>query len=90
MSSKVYCVDAATAKVHWTFPDGGGLSAPALASERLYIGSGNSPFLYCLDQKTGKPYWIYKMGNRIEESTLCIYLDRLYALSRDGYLHAIE
>ncbi|MFY0654923.1 MAG: PQQ-binding-like beta-propeller repeat protein [Cyclobacteriaceae bacterium] len=90
LTSKVYSVDAETAKVHWTFPDGGGLSAPALASGRVYIGSGNYPYLYCLDQKTGKPYWIYKMGNRIEESTLCIYRDKLYALAGDGYLHAVE
>lgn len=90
LTSKVYSVDAETAKVHWTFPDGGGLSAPALASGRVYIGSGNYPYLYCLDQISGKPHWIYKMGSRIEESTLCIYRDKLYALSGDGYLHAVE
>ena len=90
LTSRVYCVDAETAAVHWTFPDGGGLSAPALASGRVYVGSGNYPFLYALDQVTGQPAWIYRMGNRIEESTLCIYRDKLYALSGDGYLHAIE
>ncbi|GAL90275.1 outer membrane protein YfgL lipoprotein component [Jejuia pallidilutea] len=90
LTSKVYCVDAETAKVHWTFPDGGGLSAPALANGRVYVGSGNYPYLYCLDQKTGNPYWIYKMGTRIEESTLCIYRDKVYALSGDGYIHAVD
>lgn len=90
LASKVYSVNAETGQVHWTFPDGGGLSAPALASGRVYIGSGNLPFLYALDQKTGEPYWIYRMGNRVEESTLCIYRNLLYALSGDGYLHAIE
>ncbi len=90
MSSRVYCVDPVTAKINWTFPDGGGLSAPALASGRVYIASGNTPFFYCLDQKSGKPHWIFKLGNRVEESTLCIYRKMVYVLSVDGYVHAIE
>ena len=81
LTSKAYCVDAETAKVNWTFPDGGGLSAPALASGRVYIGFGNYPYLYRFDQNTSKHYWIYKMGARIEESTLCIYkVDSYYRI----------
>ena len=90
LSSRVYSVDPETAKINWTFPDGGGLSAPALASGRVYIASGNTPFFYCLDQKTGKPHWIVKLGHRVEESTLCIYRKMVYVLSADGYVHAIE
>jgi len=45
---------------------------------------------YCLDQKTGKPHWIFKLGHRVEESTLCIYRDKVYVLAADGYVHAIE
>jgi outer membrane protein assembly factor BamB len=90
LNSTVYCVDAATAKIHWTFPDGGGLSAPAIASDRVYIGSGNTPLFYCLDAATGKPLWIHKLGHRVEEATLCIYRDRVYVLAADGYVHAIE
>lgn len=90
LSSRVYCVDPQTAKINWTFPDGGGLSAPALASGRVYIASGNTPFFYCLDQVTGKPYWIVKLGQRVEESTLCIYKRMVYVLAADGFVHAIE
>jgi len=36
-ASRVYCVDSESAKILWTFPDGGGLSAPAIASDRVYI-----------------------------------------------------
>ena len=90
MASKVYSVDSETAKIHWTFPDGGGLSAPAIASDRLYIASGNTPLFYCLDAYTGKPLWIYKFDQRVEESTLCIYRDKVYALAGDGYVHAIK
>ena len=35
-------------------------------------------------------YWIYKMRSHLEESTPCIYRDRLYILSADAYVHAIE
>lgn len=90
LASKVYCVDPKTAEIYWTFPDGGGLSAPALASGRVYIASGNSPFFYCLDQKTGEPHWIVKLGHRVEESTLCIFRNMVYVLAVDGYVHAIE
>jgi len=90
LASRVYSVEPETGKIHWTFPDGGGLSAPALASGRVYIASGNTPFFYCLDQLTGKPHWIVKLGHRVEESTLCIYRKMVYVLSADGYVHAIE
>ena len=90
LSSKVYGVNPVNGKINWTFPDGGGLSAPALASARVYIGSGNTPFFYCLDQDTGKPHWIFKLGHRVEESTLCIYRNKIYVLAADGYVHAIE
>ncbi len=87
--STVYCVDPETAEILWTHPDGGGLSAPAVASGRVYIASGNSPFFYCLDEETGKPLWIYKLGHRVEEATLCIYRDKVFVLAADGYVHAI-
>jgi outer membrane protein assembly factor BamB len=90
LASRVYSVNPETAEINWTFPDGGGLSAPALARGRVYIASGNTPLFYCLDQKTGKPHWIVKLGNRVEESTLCIYRKMVYVLSADGYVHAIE
>jgi len=90
LASKIYCVDPKTAEIQWTFPDGGGLSAPALASGRVYIASGNTPFFYCLDQETGEPHWIVKLGHRVEESTLCIYRKMVYVLAVDGFVHAIE
>jgi outer membrane protein assembly factor BamB len=89
-ASRVYCVDLAASKVLWTFPDGGGLSAPAIANGRVYIGSGNTPLFYCLDARTGKPHWIHRLGQRVEEATLCIYQDKVIILAGDGYVHALE
>ena len=44
---------------------------------------------FTLDEMTGEPHWIYKMGHRMEESTLCIYRDKVYMLAADGYVHAV-
>ena len=79
-----------SAKIHWTFEDGGGLYPPAIASGRVYIGSGNTPNFYCLDAFTGEPKWIYKLGQRVEEATLCIYRDKVYVLADDGYVPTIK
>ena len=89
-ASRVYCVDPDSAKVLWTFPDGGGLSAPAIANGRVYIGSGNTPFFYCLDAMSGEPLWIHRLGQRVEEATLCIYRDKVIVLAGDGYVHALK
>ena len=88
--STIYCVDPETAKIFWRYPDGGGLSAPAVANGRVYIASMTSPFFYCLDEETGKPRWIYKLGHRVEEATLCTYRDKVYLLAADGYVPAID
>ena len=90
MATRVYALDYKTAEIHWTFPDGGGISAPAIASDRLYVASGSSPLFYCLDTETGKPHWIYEFGQHVDESTLCIYRDKIYALSADGFVHAVK
>jgi outer membrane protein assembly factor BamB len=90
LHTKMYCVNPETADVLWIHPDGGGISAPAASRDRLYIASGSMPFLHCLDPETGEPKWVYKMGNRMEESTLCVYGKYVYALSSDGFLHAVK
>ena len=33
---------------------------------------------------------INPFGQRVEESTLCIYRDKVYLLAADGYLHAVD
>ena len=33
---------------------------------------------------------IYKFGQQVDEATLCIYQDKVYALAADGYVHALK
>jgi outer membrane protein assembly factor BamB len=59
-------------------------AAPAITNGRVYNGSGNTPLFYCLDAFTGKPLWIHRLGQRVEEATLCIYRNKVIVLAGDG------
>ena len=64
---------------------------PVIEGDKVYVASpGMRVTSFCLDQETGRSYWIVKLGQRVEESTLCIYRNMVYVLSADGYVHAIE
>jgi len=55
--NKVYCLDAATGKVVWSFfTDGPVRLAPTLWKERVYFGSDDG-FAYCLQADTGQLVW---------------------------------
>ncbi len=88
--SQLHCVNPENAEIIWTYPEGGGLPAPATSRDYLYVASGSLPLVHCINPETGEPIWIYKMGNRVEEATLGIYGNLVYVLSSDGYLHAIK
>jgi outer membrane protein assembly factor BamB len=75
----VYCLDAETGSVIWTFDDDGAMqqiySSPRLADGRLYIGEGMhgnfSCKLYCLDATSGHKHWDFLATGHIE-STPCV------------------
>ena len=64
--------------IAWQFKAAGAVNTQvALADGRVYFGC-NGGALYC------------KLGHRVEEATLCIYRDKVFALAADAYVHAIE
>jgi outer membrane protein assembly factor BamB len=59
---KVYCLDAASGRVRWTFFTGGPVRlAPTLSEGRVYVGSDDGS-VYCLDAKDGKVIWQRRAG----------------------------
>jgi len=54
---KVYCVDAATGKVVWTFLTGGPVRlAPSVVGGKVYFGSDDG-YVYCIGAADGKEVW---------------------------------
>lgn len=90
----IYCIDAETGEKIWTHL-GGGLSSPVVDDENVYFPSISDPYFYCVDAEgngdgTTTCRWMYKMGNKVEESTPAIYNGKIYVMSSDGYVHAIN
>lgn len=90
----IYCIDAVSGEKIWTHL-GGGLSSPVIDDENVYFPSVADPYFYCVDAEgngdgTTTRKWMYKMGNKVEESTPAIYKGKIYVMSSDGYVHAIE
>ena len=58
----LYCLDAATGRVRWSFTtDGPVRLAPVAAGGRIYAGSDDG-WLYCLDGEDGRLLWKYRGG----------------------------
>lgn len=61
---KVYCLDAATGALRWTFRTGGPIRvAPTLASGSVYAGSDDG-FAYCLNLADGSLVWKVRAAYR--------------------------
>jgi len=59
---KVYCLDAFTGKVRWTFFTGGPVRlAPTVAEGRVYFGSDDGR-VYCLAAADGSVFWQRRVG----------------------------
>jgi outer membrane protein assembly factor BamB len=59
---KVYCLEAASGKVRWSFCTEGPVRlAPTVHGGKLYFGSDDG-YVYCLDAASGKLIWKYRPG----------------------------
>ncbi|GKX28312.1 hypothetical protein SH1V18_07920 [Vallitalea longa] len=91
----IYCLDANTGELIWKH-EGGGLAGPVIgAGKKVYFGSVSTPYVYCVDEDgnsdgTTTCYWRFRMENKLEEPTPCIYKNKLYVLSSDGYIYSIK
>jgi outer membrane protein assembly factor BamB len=67
---------------------GGIVSAPAVASEALYVGDTHG-YLYALNAVTGDVLWQFKAGGAIMASPIIIGR-RVYFGAIDGFLYALD
>ncbi len=62
VTNKVYCIDAASGEIRWTFATCGPVRfVPTVYEGRVYAGSDDG-CVYCLDAKNGKLIWKYRAG----------------------------
>ena len=60
--NKVYCLDAASGRVRWTFFTGGPVRlAPTVCDDRVYVGSDDGQ-VYCLAAADGRVIWQRRPG----------------------------
>ncbi len=93
----VYCLEATTGKVRWSFDDGGAMlhvySTPCVAQGRLYVGEGMHENLecklYCLDLDTGRKLWDFRTAGHVESSPT-VAGDLVYFGAGDDGLYALE
>jgi outer membrane protein assembly factor BamB len=72
----------------WSYPTGGGGSAPAVSNGIVYVGSADNA-LYALDGITGQFLWKYATNGPIASSPEVIN-NTVYVGSADGNIYALD
>ncbi|WP_338239159.1 PQQ-binding-like beta-propeller repeat protein [Persicobacter diffluens] len=90
MRSAIYAFDDQTHEQLWTADGMGGLTAPVIAGDQVIGGSSADVFLTSRNRKTGELLWRYNMGGEMLENVPAVYGNKVFALSKNGYLHAVK
>ncbi len=91
--AQLFALEASTGKQLWAYPDGGGITAPSVAGERLYFASTGSAWFTCLNTKEpAQPslVWRYKLGGPVMESTPALYGRLVFIADSAGWLWALR
>jgi len=91
---KLYCFDARTGDVVWTFEAACEVFAsPVLADGRLFLGEGlhesKNSKLYCLDAATGTPEWTFPTASHIEFSPT-LFGGKLYVAAGEDGVYCLD
>lgn len=85
---RLVAVDRTTQRERWTLNLGGfGETAPTLAGNTLYIGSG--PYLYAIDVTRGEPIWKVRLDGRASTNPV-VTPEAVYIGDQAGNLYAVQ
>ena len=85
----LYCADAVSGKVSWSYPTGRGIiAAPAVDSGKVYFGSVSGK-IYALDTATENQVWNFTTKGMVR-SAPTVSGGKIFAGSDDGKLYAID
>lgn len=83
------CLDLKTGEIKYRHAFGG-LSAPAIGNNLVFMASTSDCYFRAWDIKTGEIRWRYRMGGRGEESCVTIYGDKAFILASDSYAYCFK
>ena len=93
----LHCLDESDGSIVWDNPIGGygGVSTPAVAGDKVFVGSKDNGDLYCIDTSGGSTIWNMNIdpnpGYHGVASSPLVYGDMVYVVSHsDGTMHAID
>ena len=93
----LHCLNESDGSIIWDNPLGGNgsVSTPAVAGDKVFVGSKDNGDLYCIDTSNGSTIWNMNidpnpMYHGVASSPL-VYDDMVYVVSHsDGTMHAID
>jgi outer membrane protein assembly factor BamB len=85
---RVYCLNAATGALIWSYKTGNDARSPAVADGRVYVGSWDDK-VYCLDAVTGASLWNHTTGGAVVSSP-AVADGRVYVGSQDGKVYCLN
>ena len=85
---KIYCLNAATGALIWTYKTGIDARSPAVADGRVYVGSWDDK-VYCLDAATGASLWNFTTGGGVYSSP-AVAGGKVYVGSYDSKVYCIN
>ncbi len=84
----VYCLNAATGALTWSYASGGDVRSPAVADGRVYFGSWGDK-VYCLNAVTGALMWSYTTSGGVYSSP-AVAAGRVYIGSYDSKIYCLN
>lgn len=74
----------------WSHREGGGLTAPVITDDQLIFGSSTGMFLKSIDPQTGDLNWSVFTGGEMTENVPAIYGNKVFSVSKNGWLNAVR